>query len=145
MEYKFTSPLAVFLPRKTIADKKMILNLNNYRNWMHILNNQIKVAYKEAMADQLREVVKLNPMVSIELTYWKPTKRRSDRSNVLCVHEKFFLDALVGAGWIEDDSDEFVDSTKYLGGEIDRVNPRVEIVVREVGAASNSNLQTELL
>jgi|TARA_B110001469_G_scaffold104738_1_gene103764 Holliday junction resolvase RusA-like endonuclease len=135
MEYNFTSPLAVFLPRKTMRDKKQILNLNNYRNWMHIISNQIKIAYKDAMKDQLAATVKLKAPITIEFTYWKPSNRRSDRANVLCIHEKFFCDALVEAGWIEDDSDEYLIKTTFKGGDLDRLNPRVDITITEVEAA----------
>jgi len=131
MKHSFTSPLAVFLPRKTMDDKKMILNLNNYRNWQFIMNNQVKIAYKEAMRSQLDGLV-IKPMVSITLTYWKPTKRRSDRSNVLSIHEKFFCDALVEFGCLPDDNDEVIAHTHYFGGELDRANPRVDITVTEL-------------
>lgn len=111
-----------------MKDKKVILNLNNYRNWQHFMSNQVKKAYSEAIDPSIR-ALKLKPMVRVEFTYWKPTARRSDRSNVLCIHEKFFLDALVNAGCIEDDNDDFIHSTEYKGGEIDRDNPRVDIKI----------------
>jgi len=132
MEYKFISPLAVYLPRVTKKDRKMILNKNNERNWHYIVNNQVKIGYKQAMESQLQPVTALKNPIFIVLTYFKPTKRRSDRSNVLCIHEKCFLDAFVEAGWIEDDNDDIVLWTTYQGGELDRDNPRVEITVTEL-------------
>ena len=137
MEYKFISPLAVYLPRVTKKGRKMILNKNNERNWHYIVNNQVKVAYKQAMEAQLKPATLLT-QVMVTLTYWKPTKRRSDRSNVLCIHEKMFMDAFVEAGWIEDDNDEIVLWTHYQGGELDKDNPRVEITVTELPPRSRS-------
>lgn len=125
------APLFIMLPRKTMPDKKYIINLNNTKSRQYIVLNQIKAAYKEAIRSQL-EGVKLKPRVRVDLTYWKPTKRRSDRSNVLCVHEKFALDAVVELGCLEDDSDEFIAHTHYYGGELDRENPRVEIKITEI-------------
>jgi len=138
MEYKFTSPLAVYLPRVTKKDRKMILNKNNERNWHFIVNNQVKVAYKEAMESQLKPARVIETRVFIALTYYKPTKRRSDRSNVLCIHEKFFCDALVEAGWLADDNDDIIIWTTYQGSELDRKNPRVEITVTELPPRSSS-------
>jgi len=138
MEYKFTSPLAVYLPRVTKKDRKMILNKNNERNWHFIVNNQVKVAYKEAMESQLKPARVIETRVFISLTYYKPTKRRSDRSNVLCIHEKFFCDALVEAGWLGDDNDDIIIWTTYQGSELDRKNPRVEITVTELPPRSSS-------
>lgn len=125
------APLFIMLPRKTMPDKKYIINLNNTKSRQYIVLNQIKAAYKEAIRSQL-EGVKLKPRVRVDLTYWKPTNRRSDRSNVLCVHEKFALDAVVELGCLEDDSDEFIAHTHYYGGELDRENPRVEIKITEI-------------
>ena len=138
MEYKFISPLAVYLPRVTKKGRKMILNKNNERNWHYIVNNQVKVAYKQAMEAQLKPARAIKNPVFIALTYWKPTKRRSDRSNVLTIHEKFFCDAFVDAGWLEDDNDDIILWTTYQGSELDRKNPRVEITVTELPPRSRS-------
>jgi len=56
MKIKIIAPLYVTLPRKTKADRKMIINLNNYRNWHYIISNHTKIAYKEAIADQLKVI-----------------------------------------------------------------------------------------
>jgi hypothetical protein len=129
-DHIITCPLFVMIPRKTKADKKIILNLNGFRNWHHITSNQAKVMYKDAIRSQL-EGLTFAPPVKLRFRYWKPTARRSDRSNVLSIHEKFACDAMVELGCLPDDSDEFIESCKYSGGEIDRENPRVEIRVVE--------------
>jgi len=124
-------PLFVMLPKKTMKDKKVIINLNNYRNWQFILNNQIKKAYKE-IAEPKLEGLKFGLPVKLTLTLWRGTLRRTDRANVLCIHEKFFCDAMTECGCIPDDCDEYIYSTKYITGGIDREDPRVDITIAEV-------------
>lgn len=121
-------PLAVFLPRKTMPDRKYIINQNNFRNWVFIVCNKTKIAYKQAIKSQLDGLVIDSP-VTATYTYWKPTKRRSDRNNVLTLHDKFLMDALVECGCMVDDSDEYVARTIFQGGELDRKNPRVEVLL----------------
>lgn len=92
--------------------------------------SQVKKAYTEIAIEKLKNLRFDNP-ITIELTYFKPSSRRSDRANVLCIHDKYFCDALVEAGCIEDDNDEYILSTKFLGGSKDKDNPRVEILITE--------------
>jgi Holliday junction resolvase RusA-like endonuclease len=127
-EKKIIAPLQVFLPRKTKEDKKVIINLNGYRNWHYIISNEVKKKYKEAIKSQLNGLKYTEP---IRLTFklFKGSKRISDRANVLSIHEKFFCDALTECGVIDDDNDEFIKETKYISGCIDRENPRVEITI----------------
>ena len=58
-------------------------------------------------------------------------KRKVDRANALCLHEKFACDALVKNKFIEDDNDNFLASTLYLTGEKDKENPRAEMLIFE--------------
>ena len=127
-------PLFVMLPRKTIPDKKYIINLNNYRNWNFIVSNQVKKAYSEIAKGTLSDFVAQDGCkVGLVFTLFKGSKRRIDRANVLSIHEKFFCDAMTDAGCIPDDNDEFVAWTHYCSGELDRTDPRVEIqITREM-------------
>lgn len=127
---KIISPLAVYMPRVTMPAKKYILNLNNYRNWKFIVSAKLKKIYTLAMGEQLIRL-KINGKFHLRFVYFKPTKRISDRSNVLVVHEKFFCDALKYWGCIKDDNDEIIQSTHYRSGTLDRKNPRVEIFIEE--------------
>lgn len=105
------------------------LNLNNYRNWHYQVSNKLKYMYKDYVFPQLTGMRFSN----IDLTFilWTPDKRKRDRSNVLCVHEKFFCDALVELGCIGDDNDKYINSTHYYTGGLDRENPRVDISIKE--------------
>lgn len=127
-ELKFISPLAVVLPRKTKKDKTIYLNLNVYRNLHYIINNQTKELYDEIMGDQLVGL-KLKDPLSLLFVFYKKQNRRTDRSNTLSIVEKFFCDALVKHGCIDDDNDEVITSTHYFSGGIDKDNPRVEVFI----------------
>ncbi len=127
---RISLPLSVVIPRKTKKDRKCILNLNNYRNWHYIVSNDIKRRYKEQVEAELHGM-RLKTPITLEFTYYKPTARRSDRSNVLSIVEKFFCDALVECGCIPDDCDEYIESCHYYGGSLDRDNPRVDVVILE--------------
>lgn len=127
---KFISPLSVYLPRKTMPDKKMLLNFNVYRNIHHAVNGQLKIEYTRLMEEQLKGV-KLKTPIHIGFVLYKSQNRKLDRSNILSIVEKFFCDALTHYGCIEDDNDEYIKSTKYTTGGVDRKNPRVEILIKE--------------
>lgn len=126
-----TSPLAVYMPRKTMPARKYILNLNNYRNWKFIVSAKLKRLYTEAMGEQLKDL-KIKGKFDLYFIYYKPTKRISDRSNVLAIHEKFFCDALKYWGCIKDDNDEVISSTSYLSGKFGCRKPCVEILIEEI-------------
>lgn len=127
---KIISPLAVYLPRKTKEDKKMILNFNVVNGLHFIIYNDMKKIYTKMISEQLKGV-KFNK-VQIEFRYFKGSKRKCDRANVYSIHEKFFCDALVKCGCLEDDSDEFIIQSVYLPTKYDKEKPRVEIYVFEV-------------
>ena len=116
------SPLYVYVSCR----KKFILNLNNYRNAHYQIPNKAKMAYNTAIAEQ---AVKLNKAekVSIHYTLYPKTKRLTDIGNVVSIHKKFFEDAIVELGIIPDDNYKHVVFSSESFGDVDRINPRVEI------------------
>jgi hypothetical protein len=127
-QIKIISPISVILPRKTKPNRKIMLNLNNYRNWCFPIAFQAKQAYTEALKLSLRGL-KLKKGIDLRFVLYKPSNRKSDRSNVLSIVEKFFCDSLVHYKCIPDDSDEFIKSTHYETGGVDKSYPRVEIII----------------
>jgi len=127
---KVTTKLNVMLPRKTIDDKKVYINLNNYRNWHHQISNQAKHQFCEDLRPQL-EGKKFKTPISITFTLYKASKRKTDRANILSIIEKFFCDAIVYYECIEDDNDDFISSTHYYSNGVDKENPRCEIEIKE--------------
>jgi len=131
MNYKIISPLSVTLPRKTVKDKKIYLNMNTYRNLHHRISNDAKKAYSEALREQLEG---LSIQTPVEVTYkvYKGSKRRLDKMNVVSVVSKFLLDSITDYGCWEDDNDDYVKTETILPTELDRDNPRVEIIIKEI-------------
>lgn len=131
MVHKIISPLHVIIPRKTKKDRRIALNMNVYRNLHHSVNGQAKKLYLELIREQLEG---LHIQTPVEITYkvFKPTKRILDKMNVVSVVSKFLLDAITELGCWEDDNDNFVKTETILPTEIDRSNPRVEVLIKEI-------------
>lgn len=132
---KLEVPLEVWLPRKTTKDRKVILNLNNYRNWHYLLSNAVKKSYHKKVKNLLDEtgqsgVVFINP-VDVTFQLFKKTRRISDKGNIDAIHRKFFYDALTELGVWEDDNDDIVKVETMLETVHDKDNPRVEFVITE--------------
>ena len=120
-------PLAIYLPRKTMPDKKYIINFNNYHIWHNQVRNQIKQKYAEIVQSKLPNI-RFN-IFTTNYKLFKGSKRKCDKNNVYFLHDKFFCDAMVKAGLVEDDDDEHYISTNFAQVQYDKENPRVEITV----------------
>lgn len=118
------SPLRILKTK----DKYFILNLNNFRNTHYQTLNKAKINYKAVMYDQ---IIKLPcyERVTIDYKLYPKSKRRTDIGNVISIHQKFFEDALVELGRIEDDDYTHIISSTQSFGEVDKYNPRVEITI----------------
>jgi len=113
--------------------KKYHINLNNYHNLHYAPRNNLKKAYALIVKQRIGECLESKySKIALVLTMYRGDKKRVDRSNVLCLHEKFFCDAFVELGWIDDDNDKFIVETIYRTGQIDKENPRVDIEVLPV-------------
>ena len=131
MKHKIISPLFVTLSRKTVKDKRVSLNMNTYRNLHHRVNNNAKKVYSEQLRDQLEG---LSIQTPVEITYkvYKASRRRLDKMNVISVVAKFLLDSITEYGCWEDDNDDHVKKETILPTELDKENPRVEIIIKEI-------------
>jgi hypothetical protein len=133
MKHTVSMPLFVMMPRKTMPDKKRILNLNYFLHWKPIVSNMIKKEYAAIAIERLAGVtVPEGKMVGLVFTLRKGSRRRIDRANPLSIHEKFFCDAMVEAGVIPDDNDDHIAWTHYQSGPMDKENPRVEIEIQVI-------------
>lgn len=128
-ELKLTLPLFVLIPRKTKADKKAIINLNNYPHWHFITYNSIKKIFKELLKDQL-DGRKFKGQVELTYILFKGSNRRADKMNVLAVQDKFFCDALTEYKCIEDDNDTVITEQHFKKTQTDIKNPRVEVIIK---------------
>jgi Holliday junction resolvase RusA-like endonuclease len=131
MIHTIISPLFVMLPRKTKKAKRVSLNMNTYRNLHHRTSNDAKKAYTKLVSEQL---IDLDIQTPVEITYkvYKGSNRRLDKMNVISVVSKFLLDAITEYGCWEDDNDIYVKTETILPTELDRVNPRVEVIIKEI-------------
>jgi Holliday junction resolvase RusA-like endonuclease len=133
-EIKIIAPLAVYLPRKTKKDQRIAVNLNTYRNLHFLVNNQAKKIYGEMIRDQIKGKVIQTP-VSIQYRVYKASKRHLDKGNVICVTQKYLLDALTEEGCWTDDNDDFIKTEVMHPTRLDRKNPRCEILIKTIDRA----------
>lgn len=129
-------PPWVLLPRKTVKDKKVSINLNIYRNQHPMEENQCKKVVKENVEKYLKETgqegIKFTSPVNTTFKLYKPTKRRMDKSNVFSIGTKYIYDALVELGVLEDDNDDYIKIETLFPTEHDKENPRIVIVLEEI-------------
>lgn len=125
----FTLPLWVYLPRKTKADRKIILNKNIERNLHGMVYSQVKKIFSAEMEEQMKGVIIKDAPLHIDFVIYKGTKHRCDIDNY-CVLSKFGLDALKDHGVIEDDNVEYVNSVSLKYGGYDKENPRCEMLIQ---------------
>ena len=90
----------------------------------NLKQNQVKISWLEWIGT--------DKFTKVEIKYTVYVGRRNtDGHNIRAVIEKFFLDGLVECGALPDDSIDYVvgDYSEYL---IDKLNPRIEILITEV-------------
>ena len=90
----------------------------------------MKIKYKALVEEQIVLLPEFNK-ISLTFTLYPGSRRLCDIGNVISIHEKFFCDALVELGKIPDHDYRYLDETHNLFGEVDKHNPRVEILIKE--------------
>lgn len=113
---------------KTKKDKKLLVGLNNYRNWHHYLSNAIKIYYHDLTKSKIGK----NKFIKVKMHYKVYVARGgTDGPNIRSIMEKFILDGLVECGALQDDSIEFLigDTSEYF---IDKSNPRFIVEIEEI-------------
>jgi hypothetical protein len=128
MKVKITLPIYYEQKFKTKKSKNILIGMNWYRNSHHNVSNKIKEHYHNLVSKLIVD----NKFTKINIDYTVYVSRKNtDGHNIRAVIEKFFLDGLVVAGAIPDDSIDFVvsDSSRYLQ---DKENPRIEIIITNI-------------
>ena len=126
----------VLLPRKTMEDKKVSLSLNVVFNMHYHERNNAKKVVKENVQRYLEETnqshIKFDKPVHATFKMYKPTRRKTDKSNFSAGGCKFIYDALVELGHLVDDNDDWI-KTELLEETVhDRDNPRIVLTFTEV-------------
>lgn len=126
MEYRLSLPLTVEMSRM-----KYRLNLNVYQRTNHYLLNSVKKKFYDEITPQLLDIPQLEK-VELHYTYYPKTYRRCDVMNVGTVVDKFLCDSLVWANILRDDCYEVIPYITFNFGGVDKENPRVEVVIKEI-------------
>lgn len=131
---KINLPLFVVIPRKTKEDKKVILNMNVYRNLHHMTNNQAKAVFKNELAVDIGQIGYLIPSPPFRFTYtlFQQSGRATDVANVLSIVDKFTCDALVDLQIISDDNHKIIQEVVYKYGGVDKKIPRAELEITTI-------------
>jgi len=91
----------------------------------------MKIKYKEVMAEQVLALPKMDKVI-IDYILYPKTKHLCDLDNILSVHSKFIQDSLVELDRLPDDNYLHILESRFRFGEIDKLNPRVEIIIKEI-------------
>ena len=119
MSYKFTLPLYG-------VTKKSSISVNWYRNAHYQTSNKAKIEFKRQIQSQLDLFDKIETPIKIKYTYYAKANNSPDLDNFVGTAKKFFQDALVESGLIEDDNINYIVSNSESYGGIDKKAPRVE-------------------
>ena len=118
---------------------KHYLNLNKYRNLQAETNNNQKKAFKKLIWENFPKDT-FYELYELEYTLFLPDKRKRDISNVCCVVDKYFNDALSAKKIVKDDNYYFLQKVTYkLGG----YDPDEEgyVMVKVVEVLENINME----
>lgn len=120
----------VSLPLRVQITKKgyFNLNLNVYRNAHYMTLNKAKVTFKEIVSPFLVQIPRLKSC-KLRYTLYPKTNRLCDIANICSIVDKFFCDAFVETGHLEDDNYTFLKSIEYCIGSVDTENPRVDVEI----------------
>lgn len=129
-EYKFTIEGVHYKSSRTFPTLNDFIDAMN-RN--RFIGAQMKKKYErianEAIREQLKGV-KIDRKVFIEYTYYEADKRR-DKSNINAFAVKVIEDALQDCGVLKNDGwSDIAGYSQYF--KIDKDNPRIEVLIREV-------------
>ncbi len=123
----------ISVPTKVRQTKKKFfhLNLNVYRNAHHRVLSKAKVDWDELVAPTLAHLPVFD-RIRISYILFTGSAQECDIMNVVSIVDKFFCDSLVKAGKLPDDNYNHVINTISGFGGIDRLNPRVDVVIESL-------------
>jgi Holliday junction resolvase RusA-like endonuclease len=127
-DYEFELPCYI-----QSGKKKIPISLTWYRNAHFRQSNNIKRKFKELVKGQIESFDPIGGPISIKFVYYAARNNSPDLDNFTSVSKKFFQDAIVELGFIDDDNVKYITKTSEEYGGIDRDNPRVMAYVRRIG------------
>ena len=123
---KLILPLYVMVSKK----RKFWLNFNQYNASHWTTRGAAKKAFNKKIVPILVNINK--NFKQIKLIYTVYHYRSYDINNVCSIIDKFFQDAMIEAGIIDDDNYKINIETLFTTGELDSENPRCEVQIMEV-------------
>ena len=118
-------------------NKDFPVNLNYYRNACFQELNKAKINFKELVSPLLGSVLCME-YCSLHYVIFPSSKRECDISNVCSIADKFFSDTLVSSGKITDDNFKVIPNISFSYGQVDPLNPRIEVTITPIGKTLNS-------
>lgn len=122
---KITLPLNVQVSKR----KKFILNLNNFRNVHYQTLNKAKAMYHDYVSIIAPKLDYRISECRIKYVYHHGNARKYDIANPVSIIDKFVCDALTHNNYWNDDNCEVIKEVTYQVGEMDRKNPRCEMII----------------
>jgi len=118
----------------TKPTKKHWLTMNNYRNWHYQTADSTKKKFKEAVKPQilaLPDLTALWGVIHLHYILYPPNRQTRDLMNAVAIIDKYFSDALVELGKLTDDDLDNIRSLSCNAENIDKANPRMEVVITQ--------------
>lgn len=129
-------PTFVMLSKKTMADEKVILNFNTYRNMNRFKLGHVKNAFYDQFKPEMDRIKwEYKKLIEVKVKYYHNTfnfdfvpefkliytitsanQRKFDIANMLSIIDKFACDCLVKDGFMEDDNWEYLGEVVYKFG-----------------------------
>lgn len=139
-------PLVLNLPlrirNRVKTESYFYLNLNAYRNAPFHELSDMKIKFAEMVQNQIASCPEFE-WVEFHYILFPGSAREMDTNNICSIVDKFFCDAFVKAGKLEDDNYKYLRDTRFSPGVIDRNNPRVELHI--TGEPRKEQMQLQAL
>jgi len=123
-DYFFTLPIYGVV-KQTKNNRNLAITFNWGRCAHYRTYGQAKKKFKSMIESQLNRLDKIEGKLVISYTYYAK-KNGTDTDNFVSIVKKFFQDALVERGLIDDDNTNYIIESREKFGGVDRENPRVE-------------------
>jgi hypothetical protein len=121
--------------------KKFYLNLNQYRNTHFTVLNNAKIAFSNIVIKRVQALPSYD-VIKLTYTLFPKTRALCDVANVCSIVDKFFSDVMTHCGRIQDDNYLFLPEVTYRFGEIDKENPRVEVLIESFNTTMTQITET---
>lgn len=128
-------PLSIQVSKK----KKFILNLNNFRNAHFRTLSKAKNDYSDIIRSIAPKINYTITRCEIEYVYHHGTARSYDVSNPCSILDKFACDGLTHIKYWKDDDHTTIVKVTYTDGELDRDNPRCDMIITVLKKKSKKN------